>query len=50
MYDFIHTEDDVLRERFILGATLTGKYDFPQLEPIQANLDGLKPVPLNLAR
>lgn len=50
MYDFIHTEDDVLRERFILGANLTGKYDFPQLEPIQANLEGLKPVPLNLAR
>lgn len=49
MYDFIHTEDDVLRERFILGATLTGKYDFPQVEPIHANLDGLKPVPLNLA-
>lgn len=50
MYDLICTQNDVLRERFILGANLTGKYDFPQLEPIQANADELKPVPINLAR
>ena len=26
----VNTKDDVLRERFIYGAELTGKYGFPQ--------------------
>lgn len=49
MYDFIHTQDDVLRERYIAGAELVGKYQVPQLQPINARLDGLRPVPINLA-
>lgn len=49
MYDFIHTQNDVLRERYIAGAELVGKYQVPQLQPINARLDGLMPVPINLA-
>ncbi len=49
MYDFIHTQNDVLRERYIAGAELVGKYQVPQLQPISARLDGLRPVPINLA-
>ncbi len=30
MYDFIHTQNDVLRERYIAGAELVGKYQVPQ--------------------
>lgn len=49
MYDFIHTQRDVLRERYISGAELVGKYQMPQLQPINARIDGLRPVPINLA-
>lgn len=49
MYDKINTKNDVLRERFIAGATLTGKYSFPQLQPINADVSDLKPVPFHLA-
>lgn len=50
MYDKINTKNDVIRERYITGAELVGKYDFPQLEPINADVSGLKPVPFHLAR
>lgn len=50
MYDFIHTQNDVLCERYIAGAELVGKYQVPHLQPINARLDGLRPVPINLAR
>lgn len=49
MYDFIHTQNDVLRERYITGAELVGKYQVPQLQPINVRLAGLRPVPINLA-
>lgn len=49
MYDMICTQNDVLRERFISGAELVGKYGFPQLEPINADVIGLKPVPFHMA-
>ena len=49
MYDMICTQNDVLRERFIAGATLTGTYGFPQLEPINADVTELKPVPFHMA-
>lgn len=45
----VNTKDDVLRERFIYGAELTGKYGFPQLPPINASADRLRPVPFNSA-
>lgn len=45
----VNTKEDVLRERFIHNATLVGKYDFPQLPPIQVTADGLRPVPFSLA-
>lgn len=49
MYDMICTQNDVLRERFITGAELVGKFGFPQLEPINADVTGLKPVPFHMA-
>ena len=49
--DFIivNTKEDVLRERYIAGAELVGKYDFPKLQSIRANLEDVEPVPFNLA-
>ena len=40
--DFIivNTKEDVLRERYIAGAELVGKYGFPKLQSIRANLAG----------
>lgn len=49
MYDLICTQNDVLREHFIAGAELVGKYGFPQLEPINADVEGLKSVPFHMA-
>ena len=50
MYDMISTKKDTLKERYIDGAILTGKYGFPQLPLISADTSGLKSVPFNLAR
>jgi hypothetical protein len=49
--DFIivNTKEDVLRERYIAGAELVGKYGFPKLQSIRANLEDVEPVPFNLA-
>lgn len=44
MYNSICTQRDVIKESYIKGATLVGKYGFPQLEPIIADAKGLKPV------
>jgi len=49
MVKSICTVNDTLRERLILGAELTGKYDFPVIDPVIANVDGLKSVPINYA-
>lgn len=49
MYNMICTENDVLRERFIAGAELTGRYGFPQLKLINADVTGLKSVPFHMA-
>lgn len=49
MYSIICTENDVLRERFIAGAELTGRYGFPQLESINADVTDLKSVPFHMA-
>lgn len=38
MYDFIHTQNDVLREWYIAGADLVGNYQVPQLHPINTRL------------
>lgn len=50
MYDFIHTKNDILRERYISGAETNRQYGFPQLQPIYADVEGLIPVPFNNAR
>lgn len=44
MYTKICIPDDTVNERYLLGAELVGRYDFPQLKPINADVDGLKPV------
>ncbi|MCM1224562.1 MAG: DUF4417 domain-containing protein, partial [Lachnospiraceae bacterium] len=49
MYDMICTQNDVLRERFIAGSNLVGKFGFPKLEPINADVTGLTPVPFHMA-
>lgn len=38
------TKNDVIRERFLYGAELVGKYQFPLLPRSHANLTGLAPV------
>lgn len=48
-YNKIHTENDVIKERYIEGAYLVGEYDIPQVDAIHAHLDGLHATPLNLA-
>lgn len=47
MYEQINTTKDVLRERYILGAELVGKYDFPMLARATGNIEGLEPVCFN---
>lgn len=42
LYDKIHTERDVLKEKLAYGSELTGQYGFPYLPPVRANFDGLK--------
>lgn len=49
MYDKINTANDVIRERYIYGAEIVGKYGFPQLPVCNPNLSGVKAVPFNLA-
>ncbi len=49
MYTDINTVNDVIRERFLYGAELAGKFGFPQLPPTNADLTGIKAVPFNLA-
>ena len=48
--DFIvvNTKEDVLKERYIAGADLVGRYGFPQLTPVYAHLEDVEPVPFNL--
>ena len=50
MYDIVHTANDVLKERYILGAELSGKYGIPKLKKINADVNGLKSVPFSEAR
>ena len=50
MYDKINTIHDVLRERYVYGAELVGRYGFPQLPVCNPNLSGAVAVPFNLAR
>lgn len=49
--DFIvvNTKEDVLKERYIAGADLVGRYGLPQLTPVYAHLEDVEPVPFNLA-
>ena len=49
VYDKINTANDVIRERYIYGAEIVGKYGFPQLPVCNPNLSGVKAVPFNLA-
>lgn len=44
VYDDITTMKDVLDERYILGAELVGKYEFPQLPKVTGDVEGLSPV------
>lgn len=44
MYTKIHTQNDVLKERYLYQSDLTDA-GMPKLLPIHANLDGLKAVP-----
>lgn len=50
MYEQISTTKDTLKEKYIRGAELVGKYGFPQLKPVQANVEDLKPVPFHEAK
>ena len=43
------TKNDVTRERFVYGAELVGKYQFPLLPRSRADLTGLQPVPFTSA-
>lgn len=43
-YDNINTTQDILKERYILGAELVGKYQFPQLPKVTGDVEGLEPV------
>ena len=47
-YNQITTHNDLFKERYILGADLVGKYEFPQLPKVVGNVEGLEPVPFNL--
>lgn len=44
------TKNDVARERFVYGAELVGKYQFPLLPRSHADLTGLRPVPFTSAQ
>lgn len=48
MYTTIHTQKDVLKERYLYQAELT-PLGFPKLLPVHASLNGLKAVPFNEA-
>ena len=50
MYQGINTINDVIRERYLYGAELDGKYGFPKLSAVNADLTGVKAVPFNLAQ
>lgn len=45
----INTKNDVMRERYLLGAKLVGKYGFPQLPAVTVHMENLIAVPFNLA-
>ena len=49
MYNSINTKNDVMKEYYISNCTLAGTYGFPNLEPIVACLDNLKPISFNNA-
>lgn len=44
------TKNDVARERFVYGAELVGKYQFPLLPRSHVDLTGLRPVPFTSAQ
>lgn len=48
MYNGINTINDVLKEKYIIGAELT-KLGFPILNPVRVNLSKLRPVPFQNA-
>lgn len=50
MHDTLNTRYDVLKERYIYHAALTGRYGFPQLPEVHAHPEGLRAVPFNLAK
>lgn len=50
MYQEINTINDVIRERYLYGSELDGKYGFPKLPTVNADLTGVKAVPFNLAQ
>lgn len=50
IYSQINIENDTLKESYILGAELSGRYGFPQLHPIHADLGRLSSVPFNKAK
>lgn len=49
MYNSINTKNDVAKEGYILNCELLGEYGMPQLKPIHAYIDDLRPVPFNKA-
>lgn len=48
-YCTINTANDVLRERYLFGAELVGKYQFPQLPVFSASPEGCRTVEFNRA-
>ncbi len=49
MHTTFSTQNDILNERYVYGAELTGRFDFPQLMEAHANVEGLRAVSFNLA-
>lgn len=49
-YEKICIPNDPLKERYIQGAELVGKYGFPKLDPVHAYLEDLRPVAFPMAK
>lgn len=49
MYKEIHLINDIMKEKYLYGSELVGKYGFPKLEPCNIFLPD-ETVPFNMAK
>lgn len=49
-YQTLNTVNDTLKERYILGCELSGKYGFPKLPSVNAGLHEIRAVPFSGAK